>query len=241
MSKHKQEDIRRKFGYDPIKAAQDGGKESVPVGRSLYSDALDLVIREGVELIRPLLNSGKEPGLSCALYVFSELTSKQSAALVDDIIPHIKPPKPVGRWSLIEGLMQHIEKLSYQETATFLQYCEDEEPSVRHKISEAVAFMPLSKLEGAAPFLRPSPALNCHLEGIQLQLRPHSKETVELAMAKSSSVLNCYVFAKLYREACLGRYHSVPESFPKSEQKYLEEMIASKKRMNELRVRWKKK
>ena len=101
--------------------------------------------------------------------------------------------------------------------------------------------MPLSKLEEVAPILEPSPARDFHLEGIQLQLRPFSEDAVEAALSKSNSALNCYVFAKLYREACSGRYHLVPESFPESDREYLEGMIASKKRMKEMKLRRKKK
>jgi len=216
-------------------------RKGVPSGRQLYADALTIVLREGVELIRPLLKAGKEPGLSGALFVFSELTAKMAAPLVKDVIPHIRPLGPWARWELIEGLQWHSDKLSPKEIVAFLQYCGDSESNVRHKISQAIAFIPLSKLGEAATILPPSPTRDFHLEGIRLQLQPFSDDAVKAALAKSNSVLNCYVFATFYREACLERYHLIPKNYPEADREYLEGMIISKKRMNKMKLRKKKK
>lgn len=235
--KNSPKNLRTKFGYDPILAMQKDDELEVPEGQFVLEDATWLVASEGVELIRPILKAGKEPGLSGALYVFSELTAKKAALLVNDVIPHIEPHKPWARWHLIEGLQWHTQSLSDVENVAFLRYCEDHELSVRLNISQAIAVMPLEKLEGARLIFEGCPARDYHLEGINLQFKPFSMSAVNTALAKENDVLNCYVFAALYREACRKHYHELPQALPESNREYLEGMIASKKRMNDSKIR----
>lgn len=218
-------DIRLLLGYDPINALVLGSKAIVPAGRSKFEDALKLVSNESADLLRPLLRSGLEPSCTNALYVFSEMTAKKNAELVDDVIPFLLHPDPSARWYVLDGLLGHLSKLSAIQTAAVLRTCEDKEQRVRNKAFEVIAAMPLDNISDAIDAMGSEEAVDYHREGVDLQRHPYSQIAVETALTKANTILKCYVFGALIREAKMGYSHSIPDIVTGEEAQHLREKI----------------